>query len=68
VPSVIEQTGSSGVVIPIRWATSTTASGPTVVTSWANTVFTECAVACVSVKMPASESLAFESSHGCPFV
>jgi hypothetical protein len=68
VPSVIEHTGCSGVSMPIRCATSTTASGPTTVTTCANTVFTECSVACSSVNVPDSESLEFDSVHGAPFV
>ena len=35
VPSVIEQTGRSGEVMPSRWATVTTLSGPTSTESWA---------------------------------
>jgi hypothetical protein len=68
VPSVIEHTGSSGDLIPIRPATSTMASGVTADATCAYTVFTECVVAESSVKIPFSESLAFESSHGAPSV
>ena len=68
VPSVIEHTGSSGDLIPIRPATSTIAFGVTADATCAYTVFTECVVAESSVNVPLSESLAFESSHGAPSV
>jgi hypothetical protein len=55
-PSVIEQTGSSGDWIPIRCATSTTACGPTFVTTCAKIVFTENAVACSSDIVPCASS------------
>ena len=45
VPSVIEHTGCSFVVMPILCATGTTFQGPTFATSWAKIVFTEFAVA-----------------------
>jgi len=44
-PVASAQTGGSGVVMPIAWATSTTFSGPTSRISRANTAFTESAVA-----------------------
>ena len=56
VPRVIEQTGWSLDVIPIRLATSTTASGPTVVTSWAKIVLTEWAVASARLMVPPDSS------------
>ena len=47
---------------------STTFSGPSWAATCAKTVFTECAVAAFSENMPASESDAFDSVHGAPFV
>ncbi len=56
--------------MPMRWAMATTSSGPfsSFVTSWANTVFTENAVASTRSNVPDSSSSAFESVHGpyCP--
>lgn len=40
----------------MRWATSTTWSGPTTVTSWAKIVFTEPAVADTRSMVPAEAS------------
>jgi len=44
-PSVSEHTGSSGLSIPMRWATSTTFSRPASTESWTKTAFTELVVA-----------------------
>ena len=46
-PSVIEQTGSSLEWMPSPCAVATTCSGPTLVTSCAKIVLTECAVASI---------------------
>ena len=45
VPRVSGQTGASGLVMPIRWATRATRVGPTWSITWAKTALTESAVA-----------------------
>ncbi len=67
-PSVMEQTGSSALRMPSRCAMSTTFWGPSCADTCANTVFTECAVAESRLNVPASESEAFDSCQGSPFV
>ena len=47
---------------------STIFCGPSCAATWAKTVFTECAVAAFNENVPASESEAFDSCHGAPFV
>ena len=44
-PVASASTAGMSVVMPIRWATSTTLVGPTSWISWANTTFTESVVA-----------------------
>ncbi len=64
----MEHTGCRSLRMPSRCAMSTTFSGPSCAVSCAKTVLTECAVAACSENVPASESEAFDSSHGAPFV
>ena len=52
VPSVIEQTGWSGLVIPASRAACRAAWGPTFVTICANTVLTESSVARITLIRP----------------
>ncbi len=54
--------------MPIRWATSATASGPTSTVSCAKIVFTEPAIAFSIDIVPADWSPAFDRLHGCPSV
>src|SRR3546814_17931359 len=52
--------------MPSRWARSTMASGPTLASACAYTVFTELAVASASVRVPQSWPPALDTVHGPP--
>ena len=53
----------SWVVTPISWATFTIASGPRSRQSWANTVLSDCRVACTRFMRPPDDFSAVKTSQ-----